>query len=323
MATSVVPKPKPKAQPSFVYFRKAVPVNPALKSGNLKKVTYLKTEDTILWPYRIKGDENVPVPVNEGDNPELVNKLILEEVKGNVQWLPRKTRYIYGLQTFFLDEQEPNNRPVAQNVLENYANRDALILTDEEIRIPATDKVRIGFLQTSNQCENQHPLARRYGSTKTLYKHVDFATSDREKAAIGKKRDEAVQIARTARVDEMIPHAKYLGIPFIIAETDETRDMDAIREDYKDKAYNEPILFLDSFSSPTIKLVYQISNLLDRKEILVAQGVATWNRTKAEIAVITPGDIPAQFLADFSLTREGEDFAKQLTAFKNLDSTEE
>ena len=320
MATTQAPKPKPKAQPTFVYFRKAVPVNPALKSGNLKKVTYLKTEDTILWPYRLKGDENVPVPVSEGDTPGAVDKLIAEETKGNVQWLPRKTRYIYGLQTFFLDEQEPNNRPVSQNVLDNYANRDALILTDEEIRIPATDKVRIGFLQTSNQCENQHPLARKYGTVKVLYKHVDFATSDRERAAIGKRRDEAVNIARTARIEEMIPHAKYLGISFIIPETDEQRDVDAIREDYKDKAYNNPILFLESFSSPTIKLVYQISNLLDRKEILVAQGIATWNRTKAEITSIPPDQIPAEFLADFSLTREGEDFAKQLNAFRNQEA---
>jgi len=309
--------PKPTKAPSLkktatlTYFRKIQTIDPAHRIGNTRPPTYLKIEDIILWPYDVTEDTK-PIPHTTS-----VEQLVELQKKGRmIQWLPRTIRYIHGLQTFFKDEQEPGGKEVSPKVLENHTNRDALVMVDGELRIPSYDQVRMNFLWCMNQCENQHPLAQRYNNAKPMYKMLDFGAIDRAKAEKGAQREKAFKLAQDARNSEMLPHAKYLNIPFIIPETSEDREIDSIREDYKDIAYTNPEFFLRTFSDPRVKIAYWVQDLLDKQEILVSNGSAIWNKTKAPITDIPPDKTPVDALSEFAMTSDGETFGKQLNAFK-------
>lgn len=320
----MAPNPGPITQTKnvTVYFRKIQNDDPAHRSpslGQMKPPTYVKTEDTIDWPYIVYNDpEKKPAAIPISTKPEAFQEM-LKKHNGKdsiIQWLPRTIRYVFGMQTIFKDEQEPNGRAIDQSVLDRYTHRDALVMTDNEIRIPSTDIVRINFLECMNQCENQHFLARRSMNVKPFYRKLDFASQDREKALMGQKREEAFKLARDARNQDMLIHAKYLRIPFVIAETGEDRDMAAIKEDYKDFAYNKPEMFLATFSDPIVKLAYWVQDMLDKKHIVVKNGNAIWNGTQAPITAVPEGKPLVDFLSSYALTEEGEAFGKQIQAFK-------
>lgn len=306
----------PKRPGSLVYFRKIKEIDPAHKIGGIRPPTYLKTEDSILWPYEI-DDEGNSKPVGLHVTPEMLVKM---QTTKQIEWLPRSIRYIQGLQTFFKDEQERGGKELSPQVLGNYANRDALVMTDGEIRVQAFDMVRINFLHCMNQCENQHPLANRYSSAPPLYRLLDFGARDRQNAERGKLKEKAFKLAQDARNSEMIPHAKYLNIPFIIGETTEERDIDSIKSDYKDYAYNKPEHFIATFNDPRLKINYLIQSLLERREILVENGQARFNTTNTPIMTIPPDKTPSDALTDYSLTEDGEYFAQQIQAFKLLET---
>lgn len=304
--------PKPVAKANLVYFRQIANINPEHRIGNTKTPTYLKIQDEILWPYLFKKPDEPPVPLNPNTTQEQL--LDLQKAGKQVQWLPRTIRFIWGLQTIFVDEQEPNGRIISTQVLENYMNRDALLLVDGEIKVPSADSVRILFLNCMNQCQNQHFLAQRYGNAKPFYRLVDFGYIDREKAKLGELKDKAYRLATDARVSEMIPHAKYLGISFVIDETSEDRDMGSVRFDYKEYALQKPQHFIDTFADPKLKVRYQIQELLNQAQIVVNNGEAIWNQTSTDITNVPPDKTPVDALTDHALSEVGEDFAQALKA---------
>lgn len=297
---------------TLVYFRKVKSVDPAHRIGSTKAPTYLKFTDNIMWPYkRVPNKESTPLPINT--EPDELAKLIREN---QVDWLPRGIRYIHGMQTFFVDEQEKNGQPLSTQVLENYANRDALLMVDDEIRVPAYDTLRTRFLHCMNQCENQFFMARRYGNAPALYRLLDFAAKDANKILLSSLREKAFKLAIDARHAEMIPHAKYLNIDFTIPETGEDREMESIKSDYKDYAFDKPEHFIATFSDPKVKITYWIQDLMERSVIIVNNGEAIWNETGSPIGVVPPDKTAIDYLVELSMTQEGELFAKQLQAFK-------
>ncbi len=177
------------------------------------------------------------------------------------------------------------------------------------------------FLWLTNQCENQHPKARRYGTTKPLFFKVDFGEADQVKVDLGKLRKEMYEFAGKASLDEMLPHADYLNIPFIHMETGEEREYDAIREDYKQIALDNPKMFSDTVNSPKIKMLFIIKNLQNAGKIginTIQNGQAHWMDTKKLICVLPPDRSPIEYLSEFALTTEGDLFSKQVIQFKTF-----
>jgi len=277
---------------------------------------FLKTEDVIEWPYVVVNGKNVPLPFDDN----------LEDLKQDgVRWLPRTIRYAYGLNTPFLDEQisdggEALKRENGRNsILDNPANRDAMQFVGAEMRVPGTDFVRYSYLTLTNQCKNQHPKARRYGSVSPEFELIDFAGEDGVKVKRGMLRARMYELASTAREDEMMPHAKFLGISMVIPLTGQDRDSDAIREDYRDKALADPELFEKTFSDPKVKVTYWIQELVASGDISINNliaGQAHWARTGKFIAMLPPEKNPIEFLSEFALLREGEEFAQQIRAVR-------
>lgn len=287
------------------------------RSGQASRL-FLKTEDTVNWPFKINTETGKQEPLALDEN--------MEDLKQEgLRWLPRRIRYAFGLNTPFADEQDADGmeslkRENGRNsILDNPANRDALQFVNIEMRVPGNDYVRYQYLRLSNQCQNQHPKAQRYGSSVPEYFLIDFAGEDNKKVSHGQLRAKMYELASTARVDEMMPHAKFLGVPLRLAMTDQDREPEAIREDYRDKALSDPELFERTFSDPKVKITYWVQDLINSGDISIGnmvRGQAHWARTGAFIAMLPPDKNPVEFLSEFALMREGEEFAQQMRAIR-------
>jgi hypothetical protein len=226
----------------------------------------------------------------------------------DTDYQPRQIRYVEGLKTIFVDEQEVN-APLPENMLNKTTNQ--IIFEDGHLRIPSWNKQLIQFLKLNNQCENQK---NKFKSVNNLYKMLDFVNTDDNVVELGKKKDRAYDVARTATEEDMIPHAKFLGIPFIHGATGEDRDIDVIREDYKAKALENPENFLLYATNPKVKIRYMIEKALAKNVITtgLVKGQLHWALSKQIITDIPTDKQPLDAITDYAYSEEGEAFCKTL-----------
>lgn len=280
--------------------------------------TYTAPTSTILWPYEVSKAGRVPLPLTD-DLTDLNDENGVPRT--DLQWLPRTVRYIYSANSPFVDEQEKQFGDTLKKdaggfneITDNPQNRDALVFMGLELKVQAYDTVLVSFLRLSGQCGNMHPKARRR-SQNPIYTMLDFGQVDKDKVEIGKLRRAMYQIAGDAKLEEMIPHAKHLGISFFNSDGAD-RELDAIREDYKDAALANPAEFERTFRDPKIKIMHQIITLKDAGQLVISAGRAKWAHSNAIITLIPPNANPIEFLAGFSL--DNKDFQEQLEASKVL-----
>jgi len=221
---------------------------------------------------------------------------------------PREIRYIDGVRTIFVDEQEVNG-PLADNVINKQTN---IIQFDNGfLRVPSWNKPLVQFLKLNNQCSANTNKFKRISNT---YMVLDYGNNDDNVVELGKKKDRAYDLARSASEADMIPHAKFLGIPFIHGSTGEERDMDAIREDYKAKALENPEKFLLMASNPKLKLRYLVEKGLETGIITtgLVKSQAHWVSTKQLITPLPANENEVEALTDFASTEEGASFIATL-----------
>ena len=116
----------------------------------------------------------------------------------------------------------------------------------------------------------------------------------------------------------MLPHAAYLNI---LTKTPDgvQREMDAIRDDYKDYALKDPDTFLKSYNNPKVVLISKLKKLMANSEIKFEKGTAFWAKTNTPITVLDPSKDVFDFLSDFALTEEGKTFNNNIQGvFNNL-----
>lgn len=267
--------------------------------------TYLPRQDTILWAYI-------------DDQPVSVNYQIKES--DEVQFRPRQIRYVDGYKTFFVDEQETNGVawPETDRRLTNENNYDKLVFFKGTLKVESFDATRKNFIQCLNVCENQHPNAGRFKSSEFLFKMLDFGFDDKKKVDLAQMRAKAFETANDAREKEMLPHAIYLGIA--TENPDGTkRSSDAIKADYIEYALKEPYKFRETFNDPKIANLEKIKQLIDKQQITLGgkvKGQAHWVNS-GELIIELPTDAePINFLAEYSLKKEGAKFAGLLQNIK-------
>jgi len=221
---------------------------------------------------------------------------------------PRQIRYIDGLKSIFVDEQEANG-PLPENLVSKQTN--LITFQDGHLNVPSWNKALYQFLILNNQCENQK---NKLKTINNLYRLLDFGNSDENIVELGKKKDRAYDVARSATDEDMIPHAKFLGISFVHHATGEERDVDAIREDYKAKALENPEQFLLYANNPKVKIRYAVQKGLDRGIITtgLVKGQFHWASSKQMIAEIGSNKDSADAITDFACSEEGESFYKTL-----------
>ena len=321
--------PKRRKEPPAQYiFRFVKPPDKKLW-GKVAGRTYLPMTDTINWPYHVvEKDGRVDyIPVDIRD--EKTN-LVQGEADGSIIFQPRTIRFVATERSIFVDEQEkanPNlyslNEQGRNRILDSDRNRDALVFIKYESKVPGTMATLWNYLWCRNQCANQHPKARRHGVINVLYEMIDFEKGETDRINRGKLKAKMYELASTARDAEMIPHAKYLNIPFVIQETGQRRDMDAIREDYKDMALSNPEYFEKTFSDPKVKIIHMIAAAVEKDELGIGKiiaGQAHWMRTRQLIAMVPNDRNPYEFLAEFMLTAEGSGFASQLKSWWQINN---
>ena len=199
--------------------------------------------------------------------------------------------------------------PVAAAIVGS--QRNIITFENGHLMCPAWNKNLYEFLMLSNQCEQN---TNKVKSIKNAYKLLDFSGSDDNIVELGKRKDMAYDLARNASLEDMIPHAKYLGISFVHPSTGVDRDYDAIREDYKSKALKDPDNFLLFANNPRIKTIYLIEQGLKRGVITtkLVKGQLHWSGSKQLITAIDPNKKESEAIADFAATEEGEGFIKTL-----------
>jgi hypothetical protein len=225
-------------------------------------------------------------------------------------YMPRQIRYVDGLKTIFVDEQEVNGN-LPDSTTGN--SRNNIVFENGHLVIPFWNKPLFNFLMAANQCEQN---VNKMKPTKNVYRLVSFIENDDDRVELGKKKDAAYDHARNCSIEEMIPHAKFLGISFAHASTGEDRDYDAIREDYKAKALESPHDFLIYANNPRVKAQYIVQKALDNGIITtgVVKGQAHWKQTKQFICILDVSQKDLDAVTDFAMTEEGESFMRTLKA---------
>ncbi len=269
----------------------------------------LKSEDLILWAFH-EPDENgisKPFSVNEVAPPYHDNFQI------------RKLRYIPSLPSVFEDEQKGiTERKIGEvhPILDSIIIRNEITFQNGELRINSKKKNLFHYLRFNSQCKSQHPNVRQLNPTDYVFDFIDFGNLDALKVQEGAKKERAWELAHTARVEHLIPHAKFLNILFK-DPLGFDRTIDAIRYDYKEIALSNPNLFISSFDDPKIKLIYKISILTEAAEIVILNGVARWAKTNSIITQIPANEQQTEYLAKYALSEDGKDFEISLNSIFN------
>ena len=264
----------------------------------------IPAEANILWAYHdsVNGEPEKPFTLEEEAPEDWHNFQV------------RRLRYIPNIQPVFVDEQKGVTERVdgqRHALLDNPNIREKLTFSRGEIRIKSGEKNLYNYLRCNPQISNKHPNVRSLRNTTPIYELVDFGYMDAQKIKQGQRKEKAWELAHTARLEEMIPHAKFLGIPLKDGAGVE-RDPEAIKIDYKDLALSNPELFTSSFSDPSVKVLFLIKTLFESGDLSTDGGSAFWAKTKSFISQIPIDRDPFQFLAEFSLTEEGKTFSNHL-----------
>ena len=215
----------------------------------------------------------------------------------------RNIRYLEGVSTIFEDEQEhlsdfkKRQRPEIKfinGVLVVQANRTSLVK----------------FLLCSNMnLGNKNRIA----GTRAVYKLLDFEAQEEQAISAAEQRMNAMKLAMDAPLENMIPHAKYLGVNFKNQYGDD-RGEKAIRVDYLDVADKNPETFINTYNNPLVKVQYILQKAINLGlvDLTSSKGQAIWGDTKKFISQIPDKADPVKHLSEFCLTEKGKDFYQQL-----------
>ncbi len=217
----------------------------------------------------------------------------------------RRMRLLRGAQSIWFDEQLPSVFP------EKYVNKNVLSVQFEKgiCLVPVFEKLKLQAMELSNRNTGN----KNKQGTKDIY-FYEWNPIEQNKKAIEEENDiiKAMQVAFTAPLEEMIPHANYLGIRFI-DEMGVSLDEASLRAVYIKKAKNESAKFLNSLHSPTVKIAFMIKKAMDAGKIDLGrqQGAAYW-ADGGFISALPEGKDETEYLIEFAMT-----YGDANTAFLN------
>jgi predicted transcriptional regulator len=215
----------------------------------------------------------------------------------------RNIRYIEGVSTIFEDEQEHLSEFKKKQ-------RPEIKFISGILVVPSNRTSLVKFMTVSNMNEsNKNPIA----GTRKVYRLIDFEAQEERAINKAETRMEAMKLAMDCPIDNMIPHAQYLGVKFKNQYGEERGDK-SIRVDYLECADNNPELFIKTYNNPLVKVEYLIRkamsvNLID---IETSKGQAIWGDTKKFITQIPDRTDSVKYLSELCLTEKGKDFYNQL-----------
>lgn len=220
--------------------------------------------------------------------------MAVEDVIDPITKHPRRARLLRGATSIWMDEQQQFDKIkgyVEKNVL-------ALVFNKGRMEVPLNTKLKNDFINVSNRnLDNPN----RNGVMKEYFKEWD---SSKIAAASLKQEDlelEALSIASRTGIDELIPHAHYLGVDFIDPMSGNPLDEKGIRTAYMRKAKGNPKKFIDSIHSPIVQMSYKVRRAVEGGKIDLGKvaNQAFWI-DGGFICVIPQGRNAIEYLTEFS-----------------------
>ncbi len=131
------------------------------------------------------------------------------------------------------------------------------------------------------------------------------------------KMEEAMGLAKNAKLNKMKVHSAYLGIPTMDYHSGNELTEKQLRTEYRKKAAADPVEFIKSYGNTSLEVKYYIDKALESGDInnKMNANKAAWSKSNSEICDISGLRNPeaiAQRLFEFSQSEEGEEFSIQL-----------
>lgn len=218
----------------------------------------------------------------------------------------RTIRLLRGVSSIFVDEQV--------GLTPQFVQRNKLEITflDGILRVPRTNRTLLNFLLESDEFDRKQNRMRVKRPVFTL-----INTQEIEEAELAKEEFEfnAVKYAMTAKDEDMIPHAVYLGIN-MVNSFGEPKSPAKIRIDYAAQARRLPEKFMRTANSPIIKTYYLITKALEAGVIDTTKrsGYAVWAENMKPIVELKFGKPVVEQIAEYAMSESDEAklFYKQL-----------
>lgn len=215
----------------------------------------------------------------------------------------REVRYLEGVNTIWVDEQEKFSDAKKRQ-------RPEIRFVWGRLRVPAQKTALIHFLEVTNMNKgNKHRLPE----SRAIFKLIDEEAIEQANYKKFESEMNATELAKSAPYDIMLPHAKYLGINIKDKEGNFISEI-ALRPLYYNMANKMADLFLKTYNNPTVLSKFIVDRAVEKNLVNLThiKGQAVWSETKTFIVQIPDGKKPAEFLAEYCLTEKGRDFYIEL-----------
>ena len=206
--------------------------------------------------FSVPKQENIIYRLNE-ERQGTVNVVCQEMVLDSATGQSRLARLLRGATSIWFDEQEQFSK--------EYVGKNQIKMTFERgvCTIPVYEKSLLQFAELSNMNWDN---PNRVGVKKFYFTKWNPAAIAEQGIKDENDVIEAMQIAATAKIDDIIPHAQYMNIPFA-DEMGVPLDENSIRKEYMKAAKNEPSKFLKSIHSPLVSMAHKVRRAITEGKI--------------------------------------------------------
>jgi len=221
-------------------------------------------------------------------------------------------RYYDGCESIFVSEQ-PKEKDVIDQLCQQTKKRAFL---NGKLVIEGYDKMLLLYMTICSW--------NAYSPFRTSTANQIFISMDTEKIATAEadkldKIEEAMKLAREAKVTKMFIHADYLGIPVKDFDSGNELGEKEIRTAYRKAASKDPKKFIESYGNTSLEIKYYINKALEKGTIhnKFNPNKATWgssNNVICDVSGLKTNEALSQRLFEFSQSEDGEEFLIQLKA---------
>ena len=259
-------------------------INSTVSNGN--RVTTLPTQENRI--FKLSNDKRqgtVSIDVEED---------VIDPASG----MQRRMRLLRGAQSIWLDEQPPLVFP------KSYVDKNTLTLDFHKgvMIVPIHEPLKIKAAEITNSNMSVRKAAGASAKHKPFY-FYEWNPAEQNRKGLEDQNNiiKALNLASSTPIEEIIPHAQYLGIQFS-DEMGVPFDDDAIRMAYSRKAMEDAPKFLSSIHSPVVKMSHMVRKAIDKGFIDLGKqpGAAYWT-DGGFISTLPQGRDSVEYLIEYAM----------------------
>lgn len=224
----------------------------------------------------------------------------------------RMIRYYDGCDSIFVDKQ-----PKERDTIEQYIRQTRVrFFENGKFSCEGYEKMLLLYL-TICSWNAESPFRTKAANSIFVAVNQDKrATAESVKLDMA---EEALTLAKEAKLTKMLIHANFLGIPTVDFDSGNERSEKEIRTDYRKEALRNSEYFIESYGNTSLEVKYYIEKALEKGIIAnkFNPNKATWGKSNTEICDISGLKSPeaiSQRLFEFSQSEDGAEFLIQLKA---------